>query len=171
MYPIAKTDFDISFPYLGCFCKGFERIIDLVGSCTKRDGGEAGRGKAGGKHGSREQELSSVDIGVVDVEPDAQKEPIHGPESLALKLAEQKKKKTSGQLHEDANKDPYVELGFGLIAYRNLMETLIVGFLLLSCIIAPAAMIYRRGRAFGESDITAYGKWSLGNLGYSTVQC
>jgi len=171
MYPIAKTDFDISFPYLGCFCKGFERIIDLVGSCTKRDGDEVGSGKAKGKHATHEQELSSLAISVVNMEPDKHEEHTHGQESLSLKLAEQKKKKTSGQVLEDANKDPYVKLGFGLIAYRNLMETLIVGFLLLSCIIAPAAMIYRRGGAFGDSDITAYGKWSLGNLGYSTVQC
>jgi len=171
MYPIAKTDFDISFPYLGCFCKGFERIIDLVGSCTKRDGDEVGSGKAKGKHATHEQELSSLAISVVNMEPDKHEEHTHGQESLSLKLAVQKKKKTSVQVLEDANKDPYVKLGFGLIAYRNLMETLIVGFLLLSCIIAPAAMIYRRGDAFGDSDITAYGKWSLGNLGYSTVQC
>jgi hypothetical protein len=52
MYPIANTDFDIAFPYLGCFCKGFERMIDLVESCTKRDGSSS-KGKAKGKHARR----------------------------------------------------------------------------------------------------------------------
>ena len=92
-------------------------------------------------------------------------------ESLSLKLRKLRQKKTNESVIEDVNKDPYVKLGYGLIAYRNLLETLIVGFTLLSCIIAPVAMIYRRGGAFDNNDITSYAKWSLGNLGYSTVQC
>ena len=46
-----------------------------------------------------------------------------------------------------------------------------MGFMLLSCLVYPIFMIYARGQAFGPTDLTSYGKWSLGNLGYSTVQC
>ena len=72
----------------------------------------------------------------------------------------------------DSSKDPFLQYGFGLIAYRSLLETLIIGYFILSCMMYPVSQIYARGGGYGrlfESDQDSYAKWSLGNLGYSSV--
>ena len=43
MYPIANTDFDVSFPWLGCFCKGFSRLLGGVKDCVQKRRREAER--------------------------------------------------------------------------------------------------------------------------------
>lgn len=78
------------------------------------------------------------------------------------------------QFLRDSSKDPYLGYGFGLIAYRSLLETLIIGYFILSCMMYPVSQIYARGGGYGrlfENDQDSYAKWSLGNLGYSSVQC
>jgi hypothetical protein len=63
-------------------------------------------------------------------------------------------------------------LGIGFIAYRDLLEQLIICFALLSCFIYPVARIYEKGGAYNtEEEINNGGLQTLGNLGYSSVQC
>lgn len=77
---------------------------------------------------------------------------------------------TSDKLKSDSQKDPYLKLGIGFIAYRDLLEQLIICFVLLSCFIYPVAKIYNRGGAYTTKDeISNGGLMTLGNLGYSSV--
>ena len=50
------------------------------------------------------------------------------------------------------------------------MENMIIGFFALTCLVYPTTMIYSKGGAFADSSPTIYGRYTLGNLGYSTVQ-
>lgn len=73
-------------------------------------------------------------------------------------------------VEEDELIDPLLRFGFGVVAYRNLLESLMSGFCLLCFLVYPIYMIYTRGDAYGATS-SVYSRWSLGNLGYSTVQC
>ena len=54
-----------------------------------------------------------------------------------------------------------------MVAYRDLMFTLILIFLLASVLMTPALAFYTQGT--GYTAPTKYDKYSLGNLGYSTI--
>jgi hypothetical protein len=60
-------------------------------------------------------------------------------------------------------------LGFGMVAYRNLLFTFIILFLILTIIMFPAIMYYKQGT--GITNGTMLADYSLGNMGYSTTQC
>ena len=138
MYPISGTDFNVSFPYVGCICAGFSRALNRMASCCGKN--------QGGQEKDEEEE-----------------------DSLYLALQNKRKQKEQATGTDDSNKDPYIRLGYGLIAYRNLLESLIIGFFFLSCLMLPAFEIYRQGDAFSAYDRTEWGKLSMGNLGYSSV--
>lgn len=46
MYPIANTDFDVSFPWVGCFCKGFSRVFGSIKGCVQKNRKDAAKKKA-----------------------------------------------------------------------------------------------------------------------------
>jgi hypothetical protein len=95
------------------------------------------------------------------------------PEARKIMKLQQIKKERDLQRKKDLkNKDPYLSLGYGLIAYRRTLYTLSVGFFLMSIIMYPVISAYKDGDAINpEVDITPYGVFSLANLGYSSVQC
>jgi len=70
-----------------------------------------------------------------------------------------------------AGQDPFNTLGFGLIAYRNTLFSLFITFLLCSIITYPVLQAFRAGTGYNEDKDTKYGRDSIGNLGYSSVQC
>lgn len=53
------------------------------------------------------------------------------------------KKKNQYELTEEQKEDPFNFLGFGMVAYRDLMFTLIWLFVILSVIMVPVAYIYK----------------------------
>lgn len=74
---------------------------------------------------------------------------------------------------EEAEKDPFVKLGTGMVAYRDLLYVMIWTFFLFSVMSIPALYAYRSYLAFDQIPIAlaGYEKLSLGNMGYSTTQC
>jgi len=73
---------------------------------------------------------------------------------------------------EEVKKDPFMLLGFGMIAYRDLMLTLAILFGILSIAITPAFVYYSQWHGIPESDSKMpYASYSLGNMGYSVNQC
>jgi hypothetical protein len=73
---------------------------------------------------------------------------------------------------EEKNQDPFLLLGFGMIAYRDLLQTFIVLFFVLSLLMTPALYFYRYGGASGYGDAPSWKTgFTLGNFGYSSVQC
>jgi hypothetical protein len=80
------------------------------------------------------------------------------------------KSKKSGKeykLTAEQREDPFNILGFGMVAFKDLMFTLIVVFTILSVIMLPAAFIYRSYHGYDKTKNAGIAKYSLGNMGYS----
>lgn len=56
-----------------------------------------------------------------------------------------------------------------MVAYRDLMLTLILLFTFLSLLMSPAIFFYKKGGALQHGK--GWELYSLGNMGYSSVQC
>jgi hypothetical protein len=67
--------------------------------------------------------------------------------------------------------DPLNLYGFGIIAYRDLMFTLMILFSVLSVLMIPAMIFYSSYDAIPSNVVKPYARLSLGNMGYSTTQC
>jgi hypothetical protein len=65
--------------------------------------------------------------------------------------------------------DPFNLLGFGMVAYKDLMMTSIILFSVLSVLMAPAIFYYKSFNGIQEPKSLV--QYSLGNMGYSTMQC
>jgi hypothetical protein len=64
-------------------------------------------------------------------------------EELQANMKHHQKKAITGPISdEEKNQDPYVILGFGMIAYRDLLFTMIIVFSILSIIMLPAMSFY-----------------------------
>jgi hypothetical protein len=72
-------------------------------------------------------------------------------------------------------KDAIMELGFGMVAYRDILCYLIVFFLILSLIQLPVMWIYGQGEGFElalkDGSVPKTAQYNLGNLGYSDTHC
>ena len=64
-------------------------------------------------------------------------------------------------------------LGFGLIAYRDMLWNMVAMFCLFSTLCLPAIYFYSEGEGYsmGGSVDVGVEKYSLGNLGYSSMEC
>ena len=81
-----------------------------------------------------------------------------------------RKKKDTMKLSEAEKKeDPFLQLGFGMIAYRDLLQTFIWLFSLLTLFMIPAFYFYNSYD--GIQKPIGLAKLSLGNMGYSSSQC
>ena len=69
------------------------------------------------------------------------------------------------------NNDPFIKLGYGMIAYRNLLVALIMLFSVMSVIGAGMMYVNSTGSGYGNQDISFINRFVLGNLGYATVEC
>jgi hypothetical protein len=70
----------------------------------------------------------------------------------------------------DTHLDPINSLGFGIVAYRDLLYSLIWAFTFFSLLSIPTIYIYSNGGGYYSSKL-GWEVDSLGNLGYSSVQC
>lgn len=71
---------------------------------------------------------------------------------------------------EQKKEDPFNFLGFGLVAYRDLMLILFMLFVVLTALMTPAMVFYSKYDAYSPT-YAGYSKYSLGNLGYASTQC
>ncbi len=72
---------------------------------------------------------------------------------------------------EEKKDDPYLILGFGMIAYRDLLFTMIIIFSILTVVMMPAFFFFQKYDGIRPAAQKSYVKYSLGNMGYSTAQC
>ncbi len=86
----------------------------------------------------------------------------------------------SGELSDRPDKpnselaeDPLMQYGYGIVAYRNTLFTMILAFLVFTVLAIPSMVFYSRGTAYGLNYANTTGNevYSIGNLGYSNVQC
>lgn len=88
-----------------------------------------------------------------------------------VKKRKAKKRKNPAEGHQ--SEDPLDQLGFGIVAYDEMMWKFIWLFLLFSVLMAPAIHFNSKGTgyAFVPKALQSYEMKTLGNLGYSSVQC
>ena len=68
--------------------------------------------------------------------------------------------------------DPLYKLGYGIVAFRDMLWSLFWLFVLFSILSYFQIQIYETGTAYDLSLTTPfYESRSIGNLGYSTVNC
>jgi len=65
--------------------------------------------------------------------------------------------------------DPLSQLGFGIVAYVNILYTMIWTFILFSLLIMPTMMNYKTGDTYAEDPHGKYATGMISNLGYSSV--
>ena len=71
---------------------------------------------------------------------------------------------------ENVGGDAFMLLGSGLLAYRKMLGSLSVSFILMSLCIIPVIMEYKAGTGLDNVSIaTSYDKMTIANLGYSSV--
>jgi hypothetical protein len=58
-----------------------------------------------------------------------------------------------------------------MIAYRDLLSTMIILFIVLSIIISPAFFFFKSYNGIDKSLAKPYVTYSLGNMGYATTEC
>jgi len=83
-------------------------------------------------------------------------------------------KKKKNNLGEAAQANPIAQLGFGIVAYVDMLWCLIWTFTLYTVLLLPTFMFYGEGKAYDAVPAavkSTYLDSYLGNLGYSSVQC
>lgn len=103
---------------------------------------------------------------------EAIKDPRHNKKILNIK-PKKKAKKSKAHESDEVKKDPIIQLGFGIVAYRDMLWTMIFMFSLFSLIMYPAISYYGEGEGYGDTlaELMKNEQYSLGNLGYSQVLC
>ena len=146
LHPLEKTDVRAAFPWLGavtCYKPKEEFGSSVVGS---------------------ENDMESQLIG-------GQKKGEVMINGKAIKKKKPKKKKNN--LGDDVTRaNPIAKLGFGIVAYVDLLWVLIWTFTLYTIMLLPTMMFFAEGTAYGDVKVKSdYLDTYLGNLGYSSVQC
>ena len=146
-HPIAKTHYDIAFPWLCCISKCIRK---------SKERGEQDDIKNGPKQPLLDQKSM----------PDSK-------EAKKLRAMEKKKSQRNQMVKEDMKGvDPFFSLGFGLIAYRKTLFSLMMLFFVMSSITFPILQTYSSGVAINTNTTTSkFGVYSLANMGYSSIQC
>lgn len=105
-------------------------------------------------------------------------EDLHSAREAEGEEVDVKQRKTqvdSSVWKKKAKPDPIVELGFGMLAYRDILRYMIAFFFVLTLIQLPVMWIYSQGNGFDlaylSGGLPMYAKLSLGNLGYSDTHC
>jgi hypothetical protein len=92
-------------------------------------------------------------------------------------LSDEDKKGEFGEIQPAENSelahDPLMRYGYGIVAYRNTLFTMILAFLVFTVLAIPSIVLYSRGTAYSLSYKGTVGNeiYSIGNLGYSNIQC
>lgn len=72
---------------------------------------------------------------------------------------------------EDPNQDPYLSLGFGMVAYFSMLKALIFCFSLFTLLAIPMIQTYASYSGLESGNSYSKTKFSLGNFGFSEHLC
>ena len=74
-----------------------------------------------------------------------------------------------GLSDEMIQNDPFLILGFGMIAFRSLVRALILLFFIMSLLSLPISIFYYKGANNQDfKPMKGYGAITLGNMGYNS---
>jgi hypothetical protein len=98
---------------------------------------------------------------------------LNDEESGKKKKKDKKKKKKEAPAQEDEKEpDPLNYLGFGMVAYRDLMFTMFALFAVLSILMIPVMNFYNAQGAINNDNKKGWmGPLSMGSFGYSASEC
>jgi hypothetical protein len=88
-------------------------------------------------------------------------------------IVKKSKKKRKNPIGEEAQAaDPVAVLGFGIVAYLDILWCLIWTFTLYTIFLLPTMSFFSGGGAYDNAKgASSYLDTYLGNLGYASVQC
>lgn len=146
LHPLEKTDVREVFPWLGAATCYTPKEANDVDDEFKADT----------EAGAADGRPKTVNIGGKEV---VKKQP----------------KKKKNPLGDSATKEnPIAKLGFGIVAYVDMLWCLIWTFTLYTILLLPTFMFFGEGSAYDNVPAAVksdYLDTYLGNLGYSSVQC
>ena len=67
--------------------------------------------------------------------------------------------------------DPISQLGFGIVAYVNILYTMVWTFILFALLTVPTMMNFKTGDTYAGDSRAGYATGMISNLGYSSVDC
>lgn len=73
--------------------------------------------------------------------------------------------------HRAAEEDPLANLGYGIVAYINILYTFIWAFAGFSILLMPTMLAFKSGTAYENENFVGYADGMISNLGYSSAQC
>jgi len=147
---IDQTPLDVSFPFLCCFWKPIRKCYS-----ASRVKEEARLARTSLKAKLLENKGATKDEKLIK----------------HINRVRQMKKKQLDKMPKQEDDDPYLDLGFGLIAYRKAYWKIILGLIIMVLCIEPVRRIYAQGTGFDPDEIYKFEQYSLANLGYSSVKC
>ena len=62
-------------------------------------------------------------------------------------------------------------LGYGIVAYVNILYTFIIVFGIFSLMLIPTMRAYRSGNAYEGDVYSGHATGMISNMGYSSVEC
>ena len=67
----------------------------------------------------------------------------------------------------------FMLLGSGLMAYRKMLGSLAVCFIIMSLLMTPVIISYKEGNGLDNagSMVTSYDRMTIANMGYSSIHC
>ena len=91
---------------------------------------------------------------------------INGRKVLKKHASKQKQHK-----NDKAAENPLSTLGYGIVAYVDILYTMIWVFVLFSLLMFPTLQNYQKGLGYEDDAMVGKANGMLGNLGYSSVEC
>lgn len=145
LHPIAKTPLYVVYP-------GLRPFRSLLGCLPQMRYNEL--------HEDREME----DLLTLKSQPTVK---INGREVTKRKLT-----KIKSQISEKAvNDNPVSQLGFGIVAYLDILYSMVWAFIIFSLMLVPTLQAYKSGSGYDDSHYVGYANTMISNLGYSDVAC
>lgn len=79
--------------------------------------------------------------------------------------------KVKQHMNAKAADDPLSNLGYGIVAYVNILYTMFWTFLGFSVLLLPTIQAFKSGVAYADDAHVGYANSMISNLGYSAVEC
>ena len=87
-------------------------------------------------------------------------------------MMKKKKAKITQHMNKKAtSEDPLAQLGYGIVAYMNILYSMIWLFILFSLLLIPTMRGYQAGDAYAGESHVGHADGMISNLGYSSSEC
>ena len=78
---------------------------------------------------------------------------------------------TQRKVNIKGGNDPLAQLGFGIVAYIDILYSFACLFVFFSLLLTPTILAFMRHEGLDTREFKSYEKYMISNLGYSSVEC